>query len=77
MEGNASLYEVNLVSRTTGEGTAGFSRMWGPGLDQGGGGGGTCGAAQSVRGNNKSFLWRRGANVPYRIYIFRRVQPSS
>ena len=58
MEGNASVYQVNPVSRITGEGRAELKRTWGPGFDQegagGGGGGGTGGAAQSERGNYKS-----------------------
>ena len=57
MKGNASVYQVNLVSRITGEGRAEFSRTWRPGFDQkgaevgGGERGGTGGAAQFVRGN--------------------------
>ena len=43
MEGNASVYQVNPVSRMTGEGRAEFLRAWGPGFDQeAGGGGGRC-----------------------------------
>ena len=64
MEGNASVYHVNPVSRITGEGRAEFLRTWGPGFVQegagGGGGAGTGGAAQSVRGNYK-FL--KGINL--------------
>ena len=33
-EENASVYQVNPVSRITGEGRAEFWRAWGPGLDQ-------------------------------------------
>ena len=55
---------MNPVSRITGEGRAEFSRTWGLGFDQEGAGGGgrgrTGGAAQSVRGNYKSF---KGINV--------------
>ena len=40
MEGNASVYQVNPVSRITGEGREEFSRTWGPGFDQVGAGGG-------------------------------------
>ena len=40
VEGNASVYQVNLVSRKTGEGRAEFLRTWGPGFDQEGAGGG-------------------------------------
>ena len=40
MEGNASVYQANPVSRTTGEGRAEFFRTWGPDFDQKGGGGG-------------------------------------
>ena len=32
MEGNASVYQVNPVSRITGEGRAEFLRTWGPDL---------------------------------------------
>ena len=38
MEGNASVYQVNPVSRITGEGRAELLRTWGPGFDQKGGG---------------------------------------
>ena len=55
MEGNASVYQVNPVSRMSGEGMAEFSRAWGPDFDQKGreGGEGTGGAGQFVRGNYK------------------------
>ena len=48
MEGNVSVYQLNSVSRTTGEGGAEFSRAWGPGFEQegaarGGGGRGRVG----------------------------------
>ena len=46
VEGNASVYQVNPVSRTTGEGRAEFSRTWGPRFDKKGagvGGGGRVG----------------------------------
>ena len=33
-EGHASVYQVNLVSRITGEWGAEFLRTWGPGSDQ-------------------------------------------
>ena len=36
--GNASFYQVNTVSRITGEGRAEFLRTWGPDFDQKGGG---------------------------------------
>ena len=39
VEGNASVYQVNPVSRITGEGRAEFLRTWGPGFDQEGAGG--------------------------------------
>ena len=47
MEGNASVYQVNPVSRITGEGRAEFLRTWGPGFNQEGvrGGGGGAGRA--------------------------------
>ena len=38
MEGNASDYQVNTVSRITGEGREEFSKTWGPGFDQRGAG---------------------------------------
>ena len=38
MEGNASVYQGNHVSRITGEGRAEFLRTWGAGLDQKGAG---------------------------------------
>ena len=34
MEGNASVYQVNPVSRITGEGRAEFLRTWGAGFYQ-------------------------------------------
>ena len=58
MEGNASVYQVNPVSRITGEGRAEFLRTWGLCFDQEGAG--TGGAAQFVRGNYKSF---KGINL--------------
>ena len=53
MEGNASVYQVNSVSRITGEGRAEFCRTWGPGFDQkgagvGGGEGGGDGRGSSI-----------------------------
>ena len=59
MEGNVYFYQVNLVSRITGEGGAEFSRTWGGGFDQkragleGGGGGGKAGGFVHV--SYKSF----------------------
>ena len=38
MERNASVYQVNPVSRITGEGRAEFLWMWGPGFDRKGAG---------------------------------------
>ena len=43
MEGNASVYQVNPVSRISGEGRAEFSTTWGPDFDQKGGGRGERG----------------------------------
>ena len=40
MEGNAPVYQLNPVSRITGEVRAEFLRTWGPGFDQEGPGGG-------------------------------------
>ena len=37
MEGSASVYQVNPVSRITGEGRAEFLRTWGSDFDQKGG----------------------------------------
>ena len=62
MEGNASVYQVNPVSRISGEGMAEFLRTWGPDFDQKGGreggegGKGTGGAGLFVRGNYKYFV---------------------
>ena len=76
MEGNASVYQVYPVSRITGERRAAFLRAWGPGFEEEGapgGGGGTGGATQSVRGNYNSFQGdksdglRRNAPV-YHVY---------
>ena len=62
VEGNASVYQVNPVSRMSGEGRAEFSSACGLDFDQKGreGGEGTGGAGQLVRGNFKQFLWGRG-----------------
>ena len=38
MEGYASVYQVNPVSRISGEGRAEFIRTWGPDFEQKGGG---------------------------------------
>ena len=38
VEGNASVYQVNRVSRITDEGRAEFSRTWGAGFDRKGAG---------------------------------------
>ena len=43
MEGNASVDQVNAVSRITCEGRAEVFRMWAPELDQNRGGGGAGG----------------------------------
>ena len=43
VEGNASVYQSNPVSRITGEGRAEFLGTWGPGFDQEGAGGGRGG----------------------------------
>ena len=48
MEGNASVYQVNLVSRISGEGRAEFLRTWGPDFDQKGGGRGGKGGRARV-----------------------------
>ena len=57
MEGNAPVHdEVNPVRRITGEGRVEFVRTWEPDFDKNTGRGrGTGGAAQSMRGNYKSF----------------------
>ena len=50
MEGNASVYRVNPVSRIiTGDGRAEFSRAWGPGFEQEGAG---AGGGGNGRGNS-------------------------
>ena len=58
LQGNASAYQVNPVSRTTGERRAEFVRAWGAGFEQEGGRIG--GATQSVRGDKNSF---KGTNL--------------
>ena len=72
MEGNASVYQVNLVSRITGGGRAEFLRAWGPGFEQEGAGGrgGMGEGTQPVRGNYKSLTSDGfGRNVPvYHVY---------
>ena len=72
MEGNASVYQVNPVSRITGRS---FQGRGGLGLikrERGRGVGGTGGAAQSVRRNYKSF---NGINltVVERMHQFRGI----
>ena len=44
VEGNGSVYQVNPVSRISGEGRAEFLTTWGPDFDQKGGGRGGGGA---------------------------------
>ena len=48
MEGNASVYQVNPVSRIFGEGRADFLRTWKPDFDQKGGGRGEEGGRARV-----------------------------
>ena len=53
MEGNASVYQVDPVSRITGEGRAEVWKTWRPGFDQKGSGGGGregagCGGGSSI-----------------------------
>ena len=57
MEGNVSVYQVNPVSRITGEGTAEFLRTPGADFDQKEGREGTGWAALFVRVNIISFWW--------------------
>ena len=67
MEGNASVYKVNSVSRITGEGRAEFLRTWRPDFDQKGGGRGG-----REDGGKKGGEWRdggkKGANGVTRGY---------
>ena len=46
MEGNASVHQVNPVSRIAGEGRAEFLRAWGPDFDRTGSGRGEGGEGQ-------------------------------
>ena len=46
MEGNVSVYQVNPVSRISGEGRAGFKGVWGHGFEQERAGGGEGRAGQ-------------------------------
>ena len=60
VEGNASVYHVNPLSRITGEGRAEFLRTWGPGSDQegaGGGSGGVDGRGNSICSLKLEILW--------------------
>ena len=69
MKGNVSFYQVNLVSRITGEGGgAEFWRTWGPGFDQKragleGGRGGERGQFVHVR--YKSFQGDKSVYIPH------------
>ena len=81
MERNASVYQVNPVSRKAGEGRAEFLRTWGPDFDQQVGGrwerrGATGGAAQFVRGNYESF---KGINLTVleKKYIYKYQVPQT
>ena len=80
VEGNASVYQVNPVSRISGEGKAEYLRTWGPDLDpKGGGRGGKGGRARvgqvylCVETINISCggggMWRGGGRA-CAIYIF-------
>ena len=66
VEGNASVYQVNPVSRITGEGRAECLRTWGPSFDQKGAGvrGETVGAAHFVCGNYKSYTSQGDKYIP-------------
>ena len=56
VEGNASVYQVNPVSRITGDERAEFLRTWGPGFDQKGAGvGGGDGRGSSIWEENDTF----------------------
>ena len=73
MEGNASVYQVNPVSRISGDGRSEFLGTWGADFDQKGAGrkevgSGTGGAAQSVRGNCKSYPVSRTTSEGSIIY---------
>ena len=50
VQGNASVYQVNPVSRITGEGREEFIRTWGPDFDQNGAGGGGKGWGAGAKG---------------------------
>ena len=64
MEGNTSVYQVNPVSRITGEGRAEFLRTWGPEFDQKGAGRGGGGGGDG---------WGRSICAWKRIYIYRSI----
>ena len=63
VEGNASVYQVYPVSRTTGEGRAEFLRTWRPGFDQEGAGRGEGG------GIYMEFLVQQ--STPHMFFFFR------
>ena len=85
VEENASAYQVNLVSRMTGEGRAEFRRTWGlhfvqkgAGLEEGRKGRKRGGGAQSVRANYVFFKGDVcdgfGNNAPvHHVYPVRRL----
>ena len=52
MEENASVYQMNTVSRITGEGRAEFPRTWGAYFDQKGGGRGGTGERRGGGGGD-------------------------
>ena len=62
VEGNASFFQVNTVSRITGEGRAEFWKTWGPGFDQtgagvGGGEGGEGGNGWGAINPSRGWIW--------------------
>ena len=66
MEGTASVYRVNPVSRISGEGRAEFLRTWGPDFDQKGGGragGGENPLLKKAASSKKNSYFKRPRNT--------------
>ena len=79
MEGIASVYQANLVSRITGEGRAEFLRPWGHGFEGevaeegwGGGGNSTCACKLLILQVDESDGFGRNSPVSH-VYLVRRT----
>ena len=70
MEGNASVYQVNPVSRISGEGRAEFLRTWGPNFDRKRGGRGGKGGRARVEQVAIIFYCKKNKIKCYYIGIY-------